>query len=294
MNNTRYDRAGVIEKYGVPPERIIDYLALTGDASDNVPGIPKVGPKTAVKWLAEYGSLDAIVADAHSFSGKVGEYLRENLGQIPLSRQLVTLKSDLELPVEPQQLLISDQDQLALREHYRRWGFRSWLPDINGGRDELPSHRENPAGADAGPDSNAQAAETAQAAEENYETIFTVEQLERWVDKLAVAGAFSIDTETTDLDYMRAELVGLSFSVRAGEAAYVPVAHTHDGAPKQISRRKVLEKLRPLLESEKHEKIGQNLKYDRNVLANYRVELNGIAHDSMLQSYVLDSVANAS
>ena len=291
MNNTRYDRAGVIEKYGVPPERIIDYLALTGDASDNVPGIPKVGPKTAVKWLAEYGSLDAIVADAHSFSGKVGEYLRENLGQIPLSRQLVTLKSDLELPVEPQQLLISDQDQLALREHYRRWGFRSWLPEINGGKGELPPQRESSAGRSAGPESNGQAAEAAPAGEENYETIFTVEQLERWVDKLAVAGAFSIDTETTDLDYMRAELVGLSFSVRTGEAAYVPVAHTYDGAPRQISRRKVLEKLRPLLESEKHEKIGQNLKYDRNVLANYRVELNGIAHDSMLQSYVLDSVA---
>ena len=291
MNNTRYDRAGVIDKYGVPPERIVDYLALTGDASDNVPGIPKVGPKTAVKWLAEYGSLDAIVADADSFSGKVGEYLRENLGQIPLSRQLVTLKSDLELPIEPQQLLISDKDQLALREHYRRWGFRSWLPEINGSREEQPPLRESPVSKDAGPESNGQAAEAVQAPQENYETILTVEQLEGWVDRLAAAGSFSIDTETTDLDYMRAELVGLSFSVRAGEAAYVPVAHDYDGAPRQISRRKVLEKLRPLLESEKHEKIGQNLKYDRNVLANYRVELNGIAHDSMLQSYVLDSVA---
>ena len=291
MNNTRYDRAGVIEKYGVPPDRIIDYLALTGDTSDNVPGIPKVGPKTAVKWLAQHGSLDEIVANADSFGGKVGEYLRENLGQIPLSRQLVTLKSDLELPVEPQQLLIGDQDQIALREHYRRWGFRSWLPETNGGAGEQPSFREQTAHEDAGPDSDGHPAEVAQTGEQSYDTVFTVEQLEGWVDKLAAARIFSLDTETTSLDYMQAELVGLSFSVRPGEAAYVPVAHTHDGAPRQISRRKVLEKLRPLLESEKHEKVGQNLKYDRNVLANYGIDLTGIAHDSMLQSYVLDSVA---
>ncbi len=291
MNNTRYDRAGVIEKYGVPPDRIIDYLALTGDTSDNVPGIPKVGPKTAVKWLAQHGSLDEIVARADSFGGKVGEYLRENLGQIPLSRQLVTLKSDLKLPVEPQQLLIGDQDQIALREHYRRWGFRSWLPEINGGAREQPSFREQTSHEHADPESDGHPAEVAQTGEQSYDTVLTVEQLEAWVDKLAAARIFSLDTETTSLDYMQAELVGLSFSVRPGEAAYVPVAHTHDGAPRQISRRKVLEKLRPLLESEKHEKVGQNLKYDRNVLANYGIDLTGIAHDSMLQSYVLDSVA---
>ena len=297
MSNTRYDRAGVIEKYGVAPERIVDYLALIGDTSDNVPGIPKVGPKTAVKWLAEYGTLDDIMANANDFPGKVGEYLRENLDQIPLSRQLVTLKTDLELPVQPQQLLISDQDGMALREHSRRWGFRSWLPDINSGMAPATGNpgtvdritqpmegRETLPPADEDLDSNAT------VLKENYETIYTVKQLERWIDKLATAELFSFDTETTDLDYMRAELVGVSFSVTAGEAAYVPVAHDYDGAPKQISRRKVLEKLRPLLESEKHRIVGQNLKYDRNVLVNYRVELNGIAHDSMLQSYVLDSV----
>ena len=291
MDNKRYDRAGVVEKYGVPPERIVDYLTLVGDTSDNVPGIPKVGPKTAVKWLAEYDNLDEIVANADNFTGKVGEYLRDNLGRIPLSRQLVTLKADLELPVEPRQLLISDRDRIALREHYRRWGFRSWLPEINGGSGAQPPIREPAPREDAGPESNEQATAAAQPGQENYETIFTVAQLEDWVDRLAAARAFSLDTETTDLDYMKAELVGLSFSVRTGEAAYVPVAHNYDGAPRQISRRKVLEKLRPLLESDKHEKVGQNLKYDRNVLANYRVELNGIAHDSMLQSYVLDSVA---
>lgn len=344
MDNKRYDRAGVIEKYGVPPERIVDYLTLIGDTSDNVPGIPKVGPKTAVKWLTQHGSLDEIVANAAGFPGKVGEYLRENLDQIPLSRQLVTLKTDLELPVEPQQLLITDQDKMALREHYRRWGFRSWLPETNGG-ERLPA-RENREDRSAGwqasqvdqnrgqqdnrPDSRQakqadgqrdnqtggpRASQTdgqrhnrtdgwlvghtdgqqpladAEPSEQQYETILTVEQLERWIDKLAGAEVFAFDTETTDLDYMRAELVGLSFSVRPGEAAYVPLAHDYDGAPKQVSRRKVLEKLRPLLESDKPGIVGQNLKYDRNILANYRIELNGIAHDSMLQSYVLDSVA---
>ena len=291
MNNTRFDRAGVIDKYGVPPERIVDYLTLIGDTSDNVPGIPKVGPKTAVKWLAAHGSLDEIVANADSFSGKVGEYLRENLGQIPLCRQLVTLKADLELPVEPQQLLVGSQDKVELRQHYRRWGFRSWLPEINGGAAGPPPRREASTSADPGPRGNVRADEDTGELQENYETVLTVERLEDWIDKLVAAGAFSFDTETTDLDYMKAELVGLSFSVRAGEAAYVPVAHDYDGAPRQISRRKALEKLRPLLESEKYEIIGQNLKYDKNVLAGYKVELNGIAHDSMLQSYVWDSVA---
>jgi DNA polymerase-1 len=288
MNNTRFDRDGVVEKYGVPPERIVDYLALIGDTSDNVPGIPKVGPKTAVKWLAQHGSLDRIVANADSFPGKVGEYLRENLDQVPLSRELVTLKTDLDLPVGPERLLITDQDKVALREHYRRWGFRSWLPDVNGAGRAAP---ETPAPAQEQETSaGLQDEQDVAAPEENYETVLTVEHLERWVDKLAAAEIFAFDTETTSLDYMRAELVGLSFSVRSGEAAYVPVAHNYDGAPKQISRRKVLEKLRPLLESEKPLVVGQNLKYDRNVLANYRIGLNGIAHDSMLQSYVLDSV----
>ena len=286
MNNTRFDRAGVIEKYGVPPERIVDYLALIGDTSDNVPGVPKVGPKTAVKWLTEYGSLDRIVANADSFPGKVGEYLRENLDQIPLSKELVTLKTDLDLPVGPERLLIADQDKVALREHYRRWGFRSWLPDVNGAARAPP---EAPA-PEPEASSDVQVQEDTDTTEENYETVLTVEHLERWIDKLAGADIFAFDTETTSLDYMRAELVGLSFSVRPGEAAYVPVAHNYDGAPKQISRRKVLEKLRPLLEAEKPRVVGQNLKYDRNVLANYRIGLNGIAHDSMLQSYVLDSV----
>ena len=333
MNNTRFDRAGVIEKYGVPPERIVDYLALIGDTSDNVPGVPKVGPKTAVKWLAQYGTLDEIVAHADGFPGKVGQYLREHLHQIPMSKDLVTLRDNLDLPLEPRQLLIAGQDQVALREHYQRWGFRSWLPDINGGgraasgattaaqqqhswsgaqqtaapvpAQELPdahgagqTHAELPgetAHREAGDlfadQVGAVPEQEAAPPAEDYETVLTVDQLERWLDKLAAAEVFAFDTETTDLDYLRAELVGLSFSVRPGAAAYVPVAHAYDGAPKQISRRKVLEKLRPLLEADKPLIVGQNLKFDRNILAGYGIELKAAAHDTMLQSYVLDSVA---
>ena len=319
MNNTRYDRAGVIEKYGVAPERIVDYLTLIGDTSDNVPGIPKVGPKTAVKWLEQYGSLDAIVANADSFGGKVGEYLRENLEQIPLSRQLVTLKTDLQLPLGPRELCIGAQQREQLKEHYQRWGFRSWLPEINGtapasGESPVPAPQAAPpvaarhdpeAGTTRQPDlleamrqgatgSAVKPPEQGNAsapAQDNYETILNFEQLQRWVDQLAAAELFALDTETTSLDCMRAELVGLSFSTRSGEAAYLPLAHDYEGAPRQISRRAALAKLRPILESDRHQKVGQNLKYDRNVLASYRVELRGIAHDSMLQSYVLDSVA---
>lgn len=273
MNNTRYDRDGVMEKYGVPPERIVDYLALIGDSADNVPGIPKVGPKTAAKWLGEYGSLDQVVAAADRFPGKIGEYLRENLSQLPLSKWLVTLKTDVSLALRPEQLLRTEQDRSKLKAHFQRWGFRSWLPEINGEQPApaLPAGIEESVG------------------RAKYEMIATVKELDPWLDKLAAAALFSFDTETTSLDYMQAELVGLSFSVAPGEAGYVPVAHDYDGAPKQISRRKVLEKLRPLLESEEKKKIGQNLKYDQHVLANYGIALNGIAHDSMLQSYVLDS-----
>ena len=322
MNNTRFDRAGVIEKYGVPPERIVDYLALIGDTSDNVPGIPKVGPKTAVKWLAQHGTLDDIVANADSFTGKVGEYLREHLHQIPMSKDLVTLRDNLDLPMAPQELIISSQDKLALREHYQRWGFRSWLPEINGGGrgaavetepsplpqkpQQVPSQpqqlfAENGHGQDEATrvaDTDLFDEQTGAAPEQaatpstvNYETVLGVEHLDRWIEKLAAAKVFAFDTETTDLDYLQAELVGLSFSVLPGEAAYVPLAHTYEGAPRQISRRKALEKLRPLLEAERPLTVGQNLKFDRNILAGYGIELNGIAHDTMLQSYVLDSVA---
>ena len=273
MTNTLYDPAGVQEKFGVPPERIIDYLALVGDSVDNVPGIPKVGPKTAARWLNEYGTLDNIIEHAGEIKGKVGEYLRENLEQLELSRRLVTLKMDLALEQAPESLLRAEPDLEALHDYFTRWEFNSWLK-------ELPIH---------GPDGQEEAAEEI---ERKYEIVYNRQSLQTWLDKLALAPLFAFDTETTSLDYMEAEIVGVSFAVTAGEAAYVPLAHDYPGAPEQLTREDVLEQLRPLLASRDKKKLGHNLKYDQTVLANHGLELNGIAHDSMLESYVLDSTAS--
>jgi DNA polymerase-1 len=272
MYDTRLDRTGVIEKFGVPPECIIDYLTLVGDTSDNIPGVPKVGPKTAAKWLQEYGSLDAIIASADKISGKVGEYLRASLDQIPLSRQLATIRCDLELPLTPDELLCGEPDNAALRKLLVGLEFNAWLRQLDA--------------ADPAP-AAATKAEPAPAA--NYEAVLTAEDFDRWLAKLAAADLFAFDTETTSLDYTRAEVVGVSFAVEPGAAAYVPVAHDYPGAPAQLSREYVLDKLRPLLEDPSRPKLGQNLKYDANVLANHNVTLRGIVHDTMLQSYVLDS-----
>ncbi len=276
MFDSRLDAEGVKAKFGVPPERIVDYLALVGDTSDNIPGIPKVGPKTAAKWLNQYGSLDAIVAHAGEIGGKIGENLRAHLDQIPLSRQLATIKCDVDLPIGPDDLQRTEPDQAALRELLVRLEFNSWLRQM-----DAPSTVENPA---------APISQT--AAEAHYETILTEDELERWLKKLETAEYFAFDTETTSLDYSRAEVVGVSFAVEPGEAAYVPMAHDYPGAPAQLSRDHVLEKLRPLLEDPDRPKIGQNLKYDANVLANHGVALTGIRHDTMLESYVLNSTAS--
>ena len=281
MSNTRLDPAGVVEKYGVPPERIIDYLALMGDSADNVPGIPKVGPKTAAKWLNTYGSLETVMEKADEIGGKVGEHLRANLGQLPLSKELVTLRCDVALDFSPGDLLRTEPDHAVLEEHYRRWGFRSWLADThkNKHRDKSDNH-------------TLARAPTEECQARPYETILTQAQLERWLAELDRAGLFAFDTETTSLDYMAAEIVGLSFATRVGHAAYVPLAHDYAGAPKQLDRDKVLQQLQVLLESGQKYKLGQNLKYDQSVLANHGIELKGIKHDSMLQSYVLDSTAS--
>ncbi|MGZ8246963.1 DNA polymerase I [Methylomagnum sp.] len=273
MYDTRLDRAGVIEKFGVPPECIIDYLTLVGDTSDNIPGVPKVGPKTAAKWLQEYGSLDAIIASADKITGKVGENLRAALDQIPLSRQLATIRCDLELPLTPDQLQCSEPDNATLRELLARMEFNAWLRQLDA--------------SDPTPAAAATQAEPAPTA--NYQAVLTTEDLDHWLAKLAAADLFAFDTETTSLDYTRAEVVGVSFAVEPGEAAYVPVAHDYPGAPAQLSREYVLDKLRPLLEDPHRPKLGQNLKYDANVLANHGLTLRGIVHDTMLQSYVLDS-----
>ena len=281
MSNTTLDPAGVVEKYGVPPERIIDYLALIGDTADNVPGIPKVGPKTAAKWLSAYGSLDAIIEKAEEISGKVGESLRANLEQLPLSKELVTLKCDVELDFTPSDLVRGEPDHAVLEDHYQRWGFRSWLSDTH----KNNSQNNKPVNTPLSPPAQEQKAE-------RYETLLSQSQLDSWLKELKKSELFAFDTETTSLDYMAAEIVGLSFATKAGSAAYVPLAHDYPDAPKQLDRDTVLQQFLPLLESEKILKLGQNLKYDKSVLANHGIELKGIEHDSMLQSYVLDSTAS--
>ncbi len=275
LNNTVLDVPGVVAKYGVAPAQIIDYLALMGDSSDNVPGVPGVGPKTAAKWLKTYGSLDLIIERAAEIGGKVGERLRANLAQLPLSRELVTLKCDVALDFSPADLIRAAPDLAVLEDHYRRWGFRSWLAD---------THKNNQQAAPNAPD----AQETAPV----YESIFTQGALDKWRAELERAPLIALDTETISLDYMSAELVGLSFAVRPGRAAYVPLAHDYPGAPEQLDREAVLAQLKPLLESDAQHKLGHNLKYDQSVLANYGIELRGVQHDSMLQSYVLDSTAS--
>ncbi|MGD8483786.1 MAG: DNA polymerase I, partial [Thioalkalispiraceae bacterium] len=274
MTEVESDADGVKEKFGVPPERIIDYLALIGDTVDNVPGVPKVGPKTAVKWLSEYDSLEDIIAHADEFKGKVGEYLRDSLEQLPLSKQLVTIKCDVELEETPESLTFKGPDREALKELFSHYEFKSWLAEIlEGGSSQTAGSK-------------------AEKKKNDYQTILTEQDFQQWLKKLQKARAFAFDTETTSLNYMQAQIVGVSFAVQAGEAAYVPVAHDYPGAPEQLSRDYVLAQLKPLLEDKKHLKIGQNLKYDMNVLASYDIQLQGIGYDSMLESYVLDSTAS--
>ncbi len=290
MSDVTLDPEGVLAKFGVPPDRIVDYLTLVGDSVDNVPGVPKVGAKTAAKWLNQYGSLEQIVEHAEEIGGKVGESLRDNLDQIPLSKELVTLKLDVELELAPSDLLCDEPNEEVLKQEISRWQIRNWLaePEKDDRQTRTDETKAEHSGAGLDNDSTFEAVSTSNVA---YETIVTEEQLEHWLSKLEQADIFAFDTETTSLDYMQAEIVGVSFAVTAGEAAYVPVAHDYPGAPDQLSRALVLERLQPLLESADKHKLGQNLKYDKSVLANHGIELNGIAHDTMLQSYVLDSTA---
>jgi len=272
MTNTRLDREGVVEKFGIPPERIVDYLALVGDASDNIPGVPKVGPKTAAKWLTQYGSLDEIIAHADEIKGKVGESLRENLDQLRLSRELATIRINLDLEWRPEDLTRTGPDEAALRELYGWLESRRLLATLGDGGNEADASSR------IGDD-------------DHYDTVLDATALERWIERLEKAALFAFDTETTSLDYMQADLVGLSFSVEPHEAAYVPLDHNYPGAPVQLEREAVLERLRPLLESNDRKKVGQNLKYDMSILARHGIKLRGIAFDTMLESYVLDSTA---
>ncbi|VAW86024.1 DNA polymerase I [hydrothermal vent metagenome] len=278
MNNKKLDRAGVIEKFGLPPEQIIDYLALIGDTSDNIPGIPGVGPKTAVKWFTQYGSLDEIINQAETIKGKIGEKFRANMAQLPLSRQLTTIKLDVPLTETPETLQAQPANIGALRELFQQLEFKRWLDELEHGASSDQSSANETA--------------TAAPIERHYDTILDQASLDKWIAQLNSAELFSFDTETTSLDYIEAEIVGVSFATEAGAAAYVPLAHDYEDAPAQLDRTTVLEQLRPLLEDEAHKKVGQNLKYDANVLLNYGIQLRGIAFDTMLESYVLNSTAS--
>ena len=268
MKSTVLTPAAVVEKFGVSAGQIIDYLALVGDSSDNIPGVPGVGPKTAVKWLQQYRDIDEIVAQAETIKGKVGENLRAFLPQLALSRQLTSIKLDVPLQVSAADLKMQTANTEQLATILQRYEFVSWLRELN--ETNTPENTK---------------------VQVNYTTIFEQASLDRWLEKLAAAELFAFDTETTSLNYMQAEIVGLSFAVTAGEAAYLPLAHTYPGCPQQLDRDKVLQQLKPLLQDADKAKLGQHLKYDRNVLLNHGIELNGIAHDSMLESYVLDSSA---
>ncbi len=276
MNQVYLDIDGVEKKFGVPPERIIDYLTLVGDSVDNIPGVPKVGPKTAVKWLNEYKTLDQIISSAGQIKGKVGENLREFLPKIPLTKKLVTLRYDVELDLSPEDLIICEPDKTALKEIYTYWNFTTWLKQLNENTSE---------------DKNTDDRKTLVKNEPKYETISTEKKLDEWITKLKNSDLIAVDTETTSLNYMVAELVGISFAVTANHAAYVPLQHNYVGAPKQLSLKNTLNKLKPILEDATKRKVGQNLKYDQEVFANYKINLRGIEHDTMLASYVLNSTA---
>ncbi|TNF86648.1 MAG: DNA polymerase I, partial [Gammaproteobacteria bacterium] len=273
MSETTLDPAGVAEKFGVPPELIIDYLALMGDSVDNIPGVPKVGPKTAAKWLNEYGDLDGVVASAEQIKGKVGESLRDHLDQLPLSKALTTIKCDVALDVGIDDLAPRPVDEDQLKGLFERLEFRTWLAEVGGAPDDAP-------------------VAAAVAAEGEYECVSSAAALDEWIERLRAAPLFSFDTETTSLNYMQAELVGVSFSCETGKAAYVPLAHDYPGAPDQLGVADALHRLKPLLEDPSVVKVGQNLKYDMSVLQRYDVQLAGVGFDTMLESYVLNSTAS--
>jgi len=302
MNNETLDEAGVVAKFGVPPNRIVDYLSLIGDTVDNVPGVAKVGPKTAVKWLGLYGSLDGVIANADKIGGVVGENLRQALDWLPQARVLVTVKTDCDLSEQSisitQSLVNVAEDTAAMVDFFTRYGFKSWLRDAVASLGTAVANERN----DSSVISVVTAASTPAVISpvvvslaahgvvpRNYETILTEVDLLRWVDKIYHAPLTCVDTETTSLEPMTAQLVGISLCCEPGHAAYIPVAHRYPDAPLQLSRDVVLRHLAPWLEDARCAKVGQNLKYDSHIFANHGVTLRGVAHDTLLQSYVVES-----
>ena len=307
MNDRRRDLAGVEAEFGVPPRLMVDYQTLVGDAVDNVPGVPKVGPKTAVKWLLEYGSLDALVARAGEIKGVVGDKLRESLDWLPQGRALLTIKKDCALAdyidglPAMDSIAIGAQQTEALAIFYEKYGFKGLVKSLEAQNTPAempagPQGRQQGARPTAAPDSPGLFDEpefpatppAAHATNLKYDTVFTWEAFEAWLAKIEAAELVAVDTETTSLDEMRAEIVGLSFSVTPGEAAYIPLTHDYPDAPAQLPRDEVLARLKPWLENPAKSKLGQHIKYDRHVFANHGIEVQGYAHDTMLQSYVLE------
>jgi DNA polymerase-1 len=282
MTETTMDRQGVVDKFGVTPEQIIDYLALMGDTADNIPGVPKVGPKTASKWLNEYGSLDEVMVKAEEFKGKIGENLRNSLDQLPLSKALTTIKCDVELDMSIAQLQATTPDNAALQKYFKEFEFKAWSDEMERGDSQVEQKTDSQA-----PQEKSPVIEYLR----DYEVITTLEGLNSWVAELSSVDAFAFDTETTSINYMLAELVGFSFAAKAGRAAYLPVAHDYPGAPDQLTLEQALAALTPLLENSALGKIGQNIKYDMSVMARYGVSFAGPLYDTMLESYVLNSVA---
>jgi DNA polymerase-1 len=322
MTNSRLDPDGVVQKFGVRADQIVDWLALVGDSIDNIPGVEKCGPKTAAKWLNEYGSLDVVIANADKVTGKIGENLRAALPQLPLSRQLATIKTDVPLEVRASELVMRQPDTAQLRELYKRYDFRAALKELDssvparagknaeGGTGQVPAFSlqsspsastpttspPNPASFDAaqerleGEGLRSEAADAPPPIpEKHYELVLAQPHFAEWLARLQTAALIAFDCETTSLDPMRAEIVGVSFAVEPGRAAYVPFAHDYAGVPAQLGRDNVLAALKPILENAKKDKLGQHLKYDMNVLSTYGIAVSGVRYDSMLESYVWNS-----
>ncbi len=284
MSNEILDEAAVLAKFGVTPAHMLDYLALVGDTADNIPGVEKVGPKTAVKWLTQYGTLDNIIAHADEIGGVVGENLRKALDWLNESRKLLTIKCDVALPMGLHGLGLQPQDTAKLAELYERLEFKTWLRELQtaGASTQEPVVGEKfPVKKNPAPGTRVPSAD--------YQTILTQSQLEAWLARINAASLVSVDTETTGLDPMQAQLVGISFAISPHHAAYLPLAHQYAGVPQQLAIGLVLDKLKPWLEDPAKPKLGQNLKYDKHIFANHGIALNGIVHDTLLQSYVLES-----
>ncbi|MEA1988571.1 MAG: DNA polymerase I [Pseudomonadota bacterium] len=310
MNDTLSTPESVLEKFGVRPDQIIDYLALVGDSADNIPGIPKCGPKTAVKWLTSFGNIDNLIANAPMIGGKIGENLRNNLDQLALSKELTTIKLDCDLPVSLGDIQRTQPDMTRLQELFTEYDLRNWLNQVMSGQvpfskstgakahSQTVQKKSNGNNADSNGDASNPLTEaiTANAVESSYETVFTAEDFETWIKRIENAELFAIDTETTSLNTLQAKIVGLCLAVKdpknpGNQACYIPLTHDYEGAPEQLDLEMVLSRLKPILESPNVAKCGQNLKYDWHVLQNHSISLKGMQFDTMLESYSLNSVA---